>query len=342
MLRGRESNHGLGDYEPPVRPYTTPYFKVLDSYYIKYLILSEAKCYNESMKDFMLSVIVPVYNEEKNIIPLLKRLIPSVKKYQYEIIFINDGSFDKTDDVIKKQIEKNKNIKLISFNRNFGHQMALSAGYKNAKGDAVISLDADLQDPPEIISQMMEKWEKGAKIVYAKREKREVDGFFKKQTAQIFYKFINFLSDTPIPSDVGDFRLLDKEIINLLNNLSEQSRFLRGLVAWGNYPTEYVLFEREKRYAGETHYGFLKMLNFALEGITSFSTKPLRIATYFGFLSGVLGFIGIIFFQGLFTAIMFLGGIQLITIGIIGEYIGKIYKEIQRRPMYLIKERVNI
>ena len=309
------------------------------------------------MEDFMLSVVVPVYNEENNIISLLEHLVPSIKKCQYEIIFVNDGSFDKTDNVIKKQIEKNKNIKLISFNRNFGHQMALSAGYKNAKGDAVISLDADLQDPPEIIPQMIGKWEKGAKIVYAKREKREVDGFFKKLTAQTFYKFINFLSDTPIPNDVGDFRLLDKEIVNLLNNLPEHSRFLRGLVAWGNYPTEYVFFERQKRNAGETHYGFFKMMNFALEGITSFSIKPLRIATYFGFLSGILGFIGIIYklvekvlfpqeftvgWTGLFTAIMFLGGIQLITIGIIGEYIGKIYKEIQHRPMYLIKERVNI
>lgn len=309
------------------------------------------------MENFILSVIVPVYNEENNISPLLKRLVPSIKKCQYEIIFVNDGSSDKTDETIKKQIEKNKNIKLISFNRNFGHQMALSAGYKNAKGDAVISLDADLQDPPEIIPKMIEKWKNGAKIVYAKREKREVDGFFKKQTAQFFYKFINFLSDTPIPNDVGDFRLLDKEIINLLNNLPEQSRFLRGLVAWGNYPTEYVFFEREKRFAGKTHYGFFKMMNFALEGITSFSIKPLRIATYFGFLSGILGFIGIIYkliervvypkqftvgWAGLFTAIMFIGGIQLITIGIIGEYIGKIYKEIQHRPMYLIKERVNI
>lgn len=309
------------------------------------------------MEDIKVSIVVPVFNEEKNVVPLLKRLIPSVKKYQYELIFVNDGSSDKTDDIIKKQIEKNKNIKLISFNRNFGHQMALSAGYKNAKGDAVVSLDADLQDPPEIIPQMIEKWEKGAKIVYAKREKREVDGFFKKQTAQIFYKFINLLSDTPIPTDVGDFRLLDKEIVSLLNNLPEQSRFLRGLVAWGNYPTEYVFFEREKRHTGVTHYGFLKMMNFALEGITSFSTKPLRIATYFGFLSGILGFIGIVYkliekiifpqqftvgWAGLFTAIMFIGGIQLITIGIIGEYIGKIYKEIQRRPMYLIKERVNI
>lgn len=309
------------------------------------------------MNNFLLSIIVPVYNEEKNIATLLKRLLPAIKNYQYEIIFVNDGSSDKTDEVIKKQIEKNKNVKLISFNRNFGHQMALSAGYKNSRGSAVVSIDADLQDPPEIIPQMIEKWEGGAKIVYAKRAKREVDSFLKKQTALFFYKFINFLSDTPIPNDVGDFRLLDKEIITLLNNLPEQSRFLRGLVAWGNYPTEYVFFEREKRNAGETHYGFFKMMNFALEGITSFSTKPLRIATYFGFLSGILGFIGIIDkliekiiypqqftvgWAGLFTAIMFLGGIQLITIGIIGEYIGKIYKEIQHRPMYLIKERVNI
>ncbi|MEK7110060.1 MAG: glycosyltransferase family 2 protein [Patescibacteria group bacterium] len=309
------------------------------------------------MTNFLLSIIIPVFNEEQNIEPLLKRLIPVLKNYQYEIIFVDDGSKDKTALIIKKQSEKNKNIKLISFFRNFGHQMALTAGYKLTKGDCVITIDADLQDPPEIIPQMILKWQKGAQIVYAKRNERQGDNFFKKTTATIFYQLINFLSDTPIPQEVGDFRLLDKQVVEFLNNLNERPSFLRGLVSWGGYPTEFVYFKREKRLTGQTHYGFFKMLNFALEGITSFSVKPLRIATYFGFMSGIFGFLGIIYelirkaispqsfvigWAGLFTAIMFLGGIQLITIGIIGEYIGKIYQEVQRRPKYLIKKQVNI
>jgi dolichol-phosphate mannosyltransferase len=309
------------------------------------------------MNNFVLSVIIPVYNEEKNIAPLLKRLIPVTKKYPYEIIFVDDGSKDSTVETIKKQIEKNKNIKLLSFYRNFGHQMALTAGYEIAKGDAVLSMDADLQDPPEIITQMVEKWQKRSKVVYAKRSKREVDGFFKKVTAQFFYRFINFLSDTSVPQDVGDFRLLDREVVDFLNKLPEQSRFLRGLVSWGSYPSSYVYFERERRFAGETHYGLLKMVNFALDGITSFSVKPLRISTYLGVTAGVTGFLGMIYelimklispesfvigWTGLFTAVMFLGGIQLITIGIIGEYVGKIYTEIQKRPRFLVKEKVNL
>ncbi|HEX7543129.1 MAG TPA: glycosyltransferase family 2 protein [Patescibacteria group bacterium] len=309
------------------------------------------------MNNFMTSIIIPVFNEEQNVDPLLKRLIPILKDSLYEIIFVDDGSKDKTPIVIKKQSVKNKNIKLISFYRNFGHQMALTAGYEIAKGDCVITIDADLQDPPEIIPQMIEKWQKGAKIVYAKRNERQGDSFFKKTTATIFYQLINFLSDTPIPQEVGDFRLLDKQVVNFLNNLSERPSFLRGLVSWGGFPTEFVYFKRDKRFSGQTHYGFFKMLNFALEGMTSFSVKPLRIATYFGFLSGILGFLGIIYeliqkaispqsfvigWAGLFTAIMFIGGIQLITIGIIGEYIGKIYQEVQKRPKYLIKEKTNI
>ena len=309
------------------------------------------------MTNFLLSIIIPVFNEEQNIEPLLKRLIPVLKNYQYEIIFVDDGSKDKTALIIKKQSEKNKNIKLISFFRNFGHQMALTAGYKLTKGDCVITIDADLQDPPEIIPQMILKWQKGAQIVYAKRNERQGDNFFKKTTATIFYQLINFLSETPIPQEVGDFRLLDKQVVEFLNNLNERPSFLRGLVSWGGYPTKFVYFKREKRLTGQTHYGFFKMLNFALEGITSFSVKPLRIATYFGFMSGIFGFLGIIYelirkaispqsfvigWAGLFTAIMFLGGIQLITIGIIGEYIGKIYQEVQKRPKYIIKEQVNV
>lgn len=309
------------------------------------------------MNNFLLSIIVPVFNEEQNINPLIKRLLPILKDLSYEIIFVDDGSTDKTASIVKKQSEKNKNIKLISFYRNFGHQMALVAGYEAAHGDCVITIDADLQDPPETIPQMINKWQAGAKIVYAKRNERQGENFFKKFTATIFYQLINLLSDTPIPQEVGDFRLLDKQVVDYLNNLRERPSFLRGLVAWGGFPTEFVYFKRDKRFFGQTHYSFLKMLNFALEGITSFSVKPLRIATYFGFMTGIFGFLGIIYelirkaispesfvigWAGLFTAIMFLGGIQLITIGIIGEYIGKIYQEVQKRPKFLIKEKINI
>jgi len=309
------------------------------------------------MSDLLVSVIVPIFNEEQNIEPLIKRLIPILKDSPYEIIFVDDGSKDKTTTIVKKHSEKNKNIKLISFYRNFGHQMALTAGYEVALGDCAITIDADLQDPPEIIPQMIEKWQKGAKIVYARRNERQGENFFKKFTATVFYELINLLSDTPIPQEVGDFRLLDRQVVDFLKNLRERPSFLRGIVAWGGFPTEFVYFKRDKRFSGQTHYGFFKMLNFALEGITSFSVKPLRMATYFGFMSGIFGFLGIIYelirkaispqsfvigWAGLFTAIMFIGGIQLITIGIIGEYIGKIYQEVQKRPRYIIKEKKNL
>ena len=309
------------------------------------------------MDTFLLSIIIPVYNEEKNIIPLLDRLLPLISEYQYEIIFVSDGSIDRTVEEVNKHAEKNTQIKLVNFYRNFGHQMALTCGYRYAKGDCVVTIDADLQDPPEIIHEMVAKWKLGAKVVYAKRKTREVDSYFKKKTASCFYQLINFLSETPIPDEVGDFRLLDKEIVLFLNNLPEQSRFLRGLVAWGGYPAEYVYFKREKRHTGETHYTLSRMLNFAMEGIISFSTKPLRIASYMGFFSAGLGFLGILYaiieklffpnnlvtgWSALFVGVMFIGGVQLLTIGIIGEYISRIYIEIQKRPQYLIKEKVNL
>lgn len=307
--------------------------------------------------DFLVSLIIPVYNEEKNIQPLVKKLLSVLKKYSYEILFIDDGSTDKTASEIKKFAKQNASVKLVSFYRNFGHQMALSGGYQIAQGDCVISLDADLQDPPDVIPSMVEKWRKGAMVVYAKRNTREVDDVFKKTSASFFYKLINFLSDTPIPADVGDFRLVDRRVVDNLNQLPEHSLFLRGLVAWGGYPSAFVYYQRQKRNAGETHYTFSKMLNFALEGITSFSIKPLRLATYLGFTAAVIGFLGIIYailgkiflpshwvtgWTALFVGIMFIGGVQLITIGIIGEYIAKIYKEVQKRPRYLIKEKINV
>lgn len=311
------------------------------------------------MSDFLLSVLIPVYYEEKNIGPLLQRLIPIIDQYNYEIIFINDGSKDGTVAKIKENASYNKRIKLISFERNFGHQMALLAGYTMAKGNAVVSIDADLQDPPEIIPDMVKKWQKGAKIVYAQREKRDVDSWFKRSTANWFYQFINFLSERPIPPEVGDYRLLDLTVVKFLSQLPEQSPFLRGLVAWSGFSEAYVTFVREKRNAGTTHYSLSRMVNFALDGITSLSTKPLRLATYMGFITATVGFIGIIYavvgrifhplnlvwvtgWTALFVGIMFFGGVQLIAIGIIGEYIGKIYKEVQHRPKYLIKETLHV
>lgn len=309
------------------------------------------------MSSFLLSIVVPVFNEEQNIAPLLSRLTPLLSSYNYEVIFVDDGSKDDTAVEIRREIQKNNRIKYVGFYRNFGHQMALTCGYRMSKGNCVITIDADLQDPPEIIHEMVKKWEKGSKIVYAKRKEREVDSFFKKKSARLFYQFINFLSESPIPEEVGDYRLLDREIVEFLNNLPEASRFLRGLVAWGGYPAEYVYFKREKRNAGTTHYTLSKMFNFAMEGIISFSTKPLRLASYLGFTAAGVGFLGIMYavigkiflpsywvtgWTALFVGIMFIGGVQLLTIGIIGEYISQIYKEIQKRPQYLIKEKVNL
>ena len=304
-----------------------------------------------------ISIVIPVFNEKDNIHPLLDSLLPYLANYPHEVLFINDGSSDGTDQIIRTIAQKNTAIKLISFNRNFGHQIALMAGYSFAKGDAVISMDADMQDPPSAIPQMIEKWQQGVKIVYAKRKKRDVDSAFKKKTAMIFYRFINTLSDVKIPENVGDFRLLDRTAVGYLTSLSEHAPFLRGLVAWSGYKEAYVVFDREKRYSGKTHYSIPKMINFALDGITSFSIKPLRLATYLGFASATVGFLGVLYgvigkiflpipwvtgWTGLFVGIMFLGGVQLITIGIIGEYISKIYTEVLNRPHYLVKEKINL
>ncbi|MFA6005449.1 MAG: glycosyltransferase [Patescibacteria group bacterium] len=307
--------------------------------------------------NFLLSVVIPIHNEEHNIEALFKRLIPLLSRYQYEIITIDDGSTDNTYALLKKEAGKNKQIKVLSFTRNFGHQVALSCGYSHATGDCTVTIDADLQDPPEIIPELIKKWQEGADLVYAKRKKRD-DSIFKRVTAFIFYRCLNFLSDIPIPTDVGDYRLQDKKVNDFLKNLPEHNKFYRGLAAWGGFREEVVEFNRDKRFAGTTHYTLSKMINFALDGIVSFSVKPLRLATYTGFLASLLGFTGILYalfirffmphqywvtgWTALFVAVLFIGGAQLVTIGIIGEYTGKIYREVQNRPQYLLKDKINV
>lgn len=307
---------------------------------------------------FLLSVIIPVFNEAGNIDILIDRLTQVIKNYNYEIIFVNDGSKDSTEEDVKKYCTQDNRIKLLSFTRNFGHQNALSAGYENAQGDCIITIDADLQDPPELIHEMIKKWQSGDDIVYAKRKTRHKDSYMKRFTAWGFYWLINQLSEIPIPTDVGDYRLLDKEVVIYLNKLPEHARFLRGLVAWGGYKTSYVYFDRAARHAGETHYPIRKMLNFALTGITAFSTKPLRFVVYFGFLTAALGFTGMLYalvrrlllphefwvtgWTAIFVAIMFFSGVQILILGVVGEYIGKIFGQVQGRPLYIVKEKINL
>ncbi|MCS7093484.1 MAG: glycosyltransferase family 2 protein [Patescibacteria group bacterium] len=309
------------------------------------------------MKNCYLSLIVPVYNEDRNIEIFLQRALKIIKKYDYEIIFINDGSTDRSEEIIKSHCQKNERIKLISFTRNFGHQMALFAGYQFAQGQAIVSIDADLQDPPELIEAMIDRWQAGAKIIYAKRQERQGETFFKLVTAKLFYWLINFLSETSIPEDVGDFRLVDRGVVEYLKNLSEKPEFLRGLVSWPGFKIDFVYFKRDKRHFGKTGYTLGKMINLALNGIIAFSTKPLRLSTLLGFFVSLFAIFIVVFksvqhfvfgqgvwlpgWASLFFSIVFLGGVQLIMIGLLGEYIARIYKEVQRRPNYIIKEMVN-
>ena len=310
------------------------------------------------MSSFTLSVVIPVFNEQENINVLLARLLPVLTHYEYEVIFVDDGSTDQTVHTIGVHAAHNARIKLVALTRNFGHQLALSAGYHYATGDAVVSIDADLQDPPEIITKLVKKWHEGYRIVYAKRRTRTKDSLFKKYTAQLFYWTINRLSEVEIPTDVGDYRLLDRVVVDYLKALPESSRFLRGLVAWSGYETAVVEFDRQERHAGVTHYPLRKMISFATTGITAFSVKPLRLVTYLGFITAFFGFAGMVYalarrfilpheywvtgWTALFVSIMFFSGIQILILGMIGEYIGRIFGQVQGRPLFLVRKTKNI
>lgn len=303
-----------------------------------------------------ISVVVPIYFEEENIFPLYERLIGVVSKemnLDYEIIFVNDGSKDDSVQNIKQLIEQDQNIRLLNFSRNFGHQVAVTAGLEHTEGEVVVIIDADLQDPPELIRDMYEKYKEGYDVVYAKRKSRAGESFFKKKTAKLFYRVLDFMSDVDIPLDTGDYRLMSRRVVEQLNNMPEKNRFIRGLVTWVGYQQTYVEYNRDERHAGETGYSLSKMIKFSLDGITSFSTFPLKIATIFGVGISGISFIYIlrIIYLKLFTektiqgwssimvSNLFLGGIILLTLGILGEYIGRIYTELKSRPQYIIKDK---
>jgi polyisoprenyl-phosphate glycosyltransferase len=306
----------------------------------------------------LVSVIIPVYNEEGNVYLLKERLCSVFSKIDvdYELIFVNDGSKDNTFEIISEMAKKDDKIKVINFSRNFGHQIAVTAGIDNCAGDCAVIIDADLQDPPELISDMIVKWREGYEVVYAKREKRKGESIFKLATAAIFYRILKKLTNVDIPVDTGDFRLMDRKVVDALKNMPEKNRFIRGMVSWVGFKQIGVNFIREKRHAGKTNYPLKKMIKFAITGITSFSIVPLQIATFMGFVISGISFLYALYvlYLRLFTTqaiqgwaslaiiVLFLGGVQLITLGIIGEYIGRISDEIKQRPSYIIKDKINL
>lgn len=304
----------------------------------------------------LISVIVPIYNEVEIIPELHRRLSAAMASMpeDYELLFVNDGSKDGSEHLLRDLAERDSHSRFINLSRNFGHQIAITAGMDLAMGDAVVVIDADLQDPPEVIPELAAKWREGYDVVYAVREKREGDSLFKRATAAAFYRLIAKITNIDIPVDTGDFRLMSRRALEGLKRIREKNRFVRGLVAWLGYRQIGVKFVRHERFAGVTKYPLKKMLRFAFDGITSFSFLPLQLATYMGFLVSGASFLGILYvvylrlftdatisgWASLMAAILFLGGVQLITIGIIGEYIGRIYDEVKGRPLYLTQEVV--
>lgn len=303
------------------------------------------------------SIVIPVYNEEKNIPIIYKKLIKILneQKKDFEIIFINDGSKDKSLEILKEYSKKDKRVKYLSFSRNFGHQAALTAGLDYASGNAIISMDCDMQDPPEIVKEMIKKWKQGYDVVYARRRNRK-ESLFKKQTAVIYYKLLDKFSDVKIPRNVGDFRLIDKKVLNELKNMKEKARYLRGMVAWLGFKYAFVDFDRPNRIHGETGYSLRKMIRLGMDGVLNFSMLPLKIGFILGLLSILSGFFFLIYmiFDIIFNqvyyplykwlaiiSIMFFGFLFML-IWILGEYIGRIYDESKGRPLYIINEKNNL
>lgn len=301
-----------------------------------------------------LSVVVPLFNEEGNFKILLKRLQDAIRSINisYEIIFVNDGSKDSTISLLKEAVETLPNVNYISFSRNFGHQVAVSSGLKYCSGEAIVIIDGDLQDPPELIPELYEKYKAGYKIVNAKRKSRKGEGILKKATAKLFYRILKSITSVDIPVDTGDFRLVDRSVVDILNKMPEPDKYIRGQVAWTGFSTVAVEFERDARLEGETGYSYRQMIHFAMNGITSFSSAPLKFASILGFIFSFLAVLLIIWalyvriisedyikgWTSMIIAVLLIGGVQLISIGIIGEYLWRIMNMIRKRPLFVVDE----
>jgi len=307
-------------------------------------------------KKCIYSVVAPLYNEELVINEFYKRLkkVMDSTGEPYEIIFVNDGSRDRTLEISKQICKENKNVRLVSFSRNFGHQAAITAGMEYACGQAIIVIDTDLQDPPEVILEMIKKWKEDFDVIYGQRSERQGESFFKKITAKVFYRILKRMADVDMPVDAGDFRLIDRKVCDALKKLPEKNRYVRGLISWLGFRQTSIKFVRRERFAGETKYSLKKMLKFAVDAITSFSHKPLKISAYLGFFISLSSFIYLlaIIYRILFTdsmvpgwvcmtaIVLIVNGIILLMLGILGEYIGRIYDEAKGRPLYILDEKI--
>ena len=303
------------------------------------------------------SVIIPAYNEQEVIGETYNRLTKVMKSMDgpYELIFINDGSRDDTARIIAGFCENDPCVRLLDLTRNFGHMPAITAGMEHARGDAVIVIDADLQDPPEVLPEMAAMWRKGFDVVYGKREKRKGETFFKRLTSKIFYRLLCFLTSSDFPLDTGEFRLIDRKVCDAVNRMKEKKRYIRCMVSWVGFKQTGVLYVREKRFAGKTKYPLKKMIALAMDALLSFSNKPLKLATSIGFFISLCSFIYMVFilFQKIFTdttvagwastmgLILFTQGIVLMFLGLMGDYIGRIYEEIKDRPIYIVREEIH-
>ena len=307
------------------------------------------------MVNNLYSIIIPIYNEEENITEMYRRLnlVMEALDGETELILIDDGSRDNSLNMMRELHHKDSRVCYLSFARNFGHQIAVTAGLNFAQGQAVVIMDADLQDPPELIFQMIEKWQEGYHVVYAARLSRKKEGWLKRFTAYAFYRILRRLADVNIPPDTGDFCLMDKQVVDVINSMPERNRYIRGLRAWVGFRQTAVYFERDPRFAGEVKYTFAKSWALAINGIISLSKVPLRVATYLGLLSAAAALLMMVLvlywrlfdptapligFTLITIAMFFLGAVQLICIGILGEYIGRIYEEVKGRPIYTLKE----
>lgn len=301
-------------------------------------------------------MVVPAFNEEDNIHPLYERLSQSLLQISeaYEILFVDDGSSDKTVHIVEQLQKKDHRVKYVSFSRNFGHEMANTAGFRHVQGEAVVIIDADLQDPPEVIIDLYKKFKEGYDIVYAQRKKRDKETWLKKFTSKGFYRIMQMLSDTEIPLDTGDFRLLSRRVVDEINNLNEKNRFFRGLTHWVGFNVTCVEYDREARFAGETKYNYVKLIKLAFDAILSFSYKPLKLFSFMGFATAGFAFLNLVYWivmkvvfnhqavegwTSIVTILLLFFGIIMIQISVIGEYIARIYEEVRNRPLYIISKQ---